>query len=169
MIAIPRRPPAFLTGWWTIIVAVVVALWALTQFISAKIDAADTERLKAQQPFLTKQLDTYSEVMKQVGILITVPRDRKEWVQSEERYWQLYWSELSVVESPEVEGGMVRFANQLNIFKRDGSNIDTLQNCSYELAHYVRASIQARWAVGNIGTREPLCPKPDSHVTRWMK
>jgi hypothetical protein len=82
------------------------------------------------------------------------------------RFWELYWAELSMVESGEVEAGMVRFAGQLNIYHKGGNNLKILETCSYEVAHAVRRSIQERWRLTRAEPIPSTCPVPDSPPSR---
>src|SRR5262245_39049600 len=155
-------------GWWLpIVAAVATGIWTMWLFFAGQTEKANTQLLQAQQPFLTAQLKLYSEVLGEVGKLVTLPRNDAEWIKSEVRFWQLYWSELSLVESTDVENGMVRLANQLNTYKKDGTNLNVLEVCSYELAHDVRRSMQERWQVGRHEKIERTCPQPQGRVTRW--
>src|SRR5262245_37048217 len=157
-----------LAGWWLpILAAVATAAWTVYLYAAGQAEKANTALLQAQQPFLTAQLNLYSEVLGVVGKLVTLPRNDGEWAKSEVRFWQLYWSELSLVESADVEQGMVRLANQLNTYKKDGSNLAALETCAYELAHDVRRSMQDRWQVAKSDKIERNCPQPQGKVTRW--
>jgi hypothetical protein len=155
----------FILWWLPVVAAVATGLWTMVTFVNERANQTNAQVLQAQQPFLSKQLDLYGEVLKEVGKLVTLPRDDKEWTKSEMRFWQLYWSELSMVESGEVEGAMVRFANQLNTYKKDGPNLKVLEHCSYELAHAVRRSIQTRWQVAQSQAIGTECPQPDHRVS----
>jgi hypothetical protein len=63
-------------------------------------------------------LDLYGETLKEVGKLVTLNRDDTEWMRSEVRFWQIYWSEFSMVESSGAEDRMMRFGSQLNEYKK---------------------------------------------------
>lgn len=160
----PKKPYLLmLIGWWMPIAAAVLGgAWTIIAYV-------DTQLLQARQPFLTKQLELYDETLKEVGKLVTLPRDHEEWVKSELRFWQLYWSELSMVESGGVEDRMVRFGSQLNIYKQTGSNIVMLKVCSYELAHGLRISIQERWQFTQSARETQHCPNQNNPTTAPIK
>jgi hypothetical protein len=157
---------AVATGAYTIILAVLGHLESVKKSDDERIKLANAQVLQAQEPFLRKQLELYSEVLKEVEKLVTLAPTDKEWISSELRFWQLYLSELSMVESGDVEGAMVRFGGQLNVYKKGGQNLQTLETCSYELAHAVRRSIQARWQVKQSEAIGVRCPQPDHTVSR---
>src|SRR3954468_14255640 len=66
---------------------------------------ASQRRVEAQTPFLTKQLALYSEITQIAARLPTQPPS-PEWRRSLDRFWELYWGELALVENPEVEAEM---------------------------------------------------------------
>jgi hypothetical protein len=71
---------------------------------------------------------------------------------AEVRFWELYWGQLALVESIEVERAMVDFQeaivvpSQSEAEKRDEKR--TLQLLSFAVAHACRNSIAESWKVG---------------------
>jgi len=59
-----------------------------------------------------------------------------------ERFWQLYWVELSSVETPEVETAMVHFGDVLKKVQNDKfvDNQGELKKASYEVAQAIKKS-----------------------------
>jgi hypothetical protein len=104
-------------------------------------------QFEARKPFVQKQFDLYNETAAVVGRLITLDPKSDEWAKSSIRFWQLYWSELSVVEDKAVEAAMVRFGNALQAFHRDQRTQVDLQQASIDLAHALRKSIEESWRV----------------------
>jgi hypothetical protein len=96
-------------AWLPVLTVVVGALWGLYTFIDHQKEVAReadrqqsqqaaTRLLEAQKPFLEKQLALYFEAAQVVGKLVTLKPGDTEWGNNENRFWQLYWSELSMVE-----------------------------------------------------------------------
>ncbi len=70
------------------------AIWAIFSYI-------DTQRRESQKPFLDQQFKLYTEATTVAAkIAIRGPDRTRNEVQ---RFWELYWGELSMVESRQVE------------------------------------------------------------------
>lgn len=146
-------------AWLPVLTVVGGALWGLYTYLDhqkgAQRDAArqseqeaTTRRIEAQKPFLEKQLALYFEAAQVAGKLTTLKPAEDGWDANERRFWQLYWSELSMVESAAVEAAMVRLRTALDNYKRtpgDSALIEALDEAVYELAHAIRASIESAW------------------------
>jgi len=107
---------------------------------------------ESQKPFLERQLVFYFEAAKATGALSTRGPQDQEWASARKRFWELYWGELGVVESPQVASGMVAFGQTLKELEKcvdDRKTCDDLQRpltgASIALAHNIRESIQAGW------------------------
>jgi len=107
---------------------------------------------ESQKPFLERQLVFYFEAAKATGALSTRGPQDQEWASARKRFWELYWGELGVVESPQVARGMVAFGQTLKELEKcvdDRKTCDDLQRpltgASIALAHNIRESIQAGW------------------------
>jgi hypothetical protein len=99
--------------------------------------------------FLNKQADLYFETTAVVSRIAnshletTLPKDV-------ERFWQLYWGELSMVEDLNVEHAMVLFGRSLTALQHQGTNEDCAQSrkeISLILAHCIRDSLGKSWGV----------------------
>ena len=142
-----------------VLTVVVGALWALYTYLDHQKEvtreAARQEKqqttarlLEAQRPFLEKQLALYFEAAQVAGKLVTLKPGNAEWDNNENRFWQLYWSELSMVESPAVEVAMVKVGERLSNYKNSPNNKEptqALDGSVYDLAHAIRDGIQAAW------------------------
>jgi hypothetical protein len=129
--------------------------------------AADTRRVESQRPFLEKQLALYFETAQIAGRLIALTPDDNIWGVVEQRFWTLYWSELSMVEDEGVEKAMVDFSKKLfdytavrKMMKEHNQPFDEMEHkralsgASLELAHAIRKSIESGWSGGNLYTQE---------------
>jgi hypothetical protein len=177
----PRKPYSltFLLWWLPVVVAVAGGVWTVIIFVVGQIDLqkkAQAERdsiarseiqqrennsrsqlLDAQQPFLQKQLDLYFLTVQVTGRIVTLPRDSEAWKENDQRFWQLYWSELAMVESIDVQTAMRRLGYQVAALKLRGS-APQLELCVYELAHAIRSSIETRWHIESSGDYGGRCP-----------
>src|SRR5262249_43441625 len=139
--------------------AVATAIWTVVVFVSEAIQNGEKARddrqkqisaqlLEAQKPFLQKQLELYFYTLEVVGRLVTMPSDSEEWKINNMRFWQLYWTELAMVETEEVEQAMRNFGHQLKRIDFGGSNSPSgaagrpIDSCAYELSRAIKQSIQ---------------------------
>ena len=126
----------------TTIVTIVMALWTLYHFLA-------TRRMEARQPFLNKQLELYFRAVAVVGKFAALePIKDDVWKKNEDEFWALYWSELSVVESAEVEAAMIKVGKAVKAYRQeptDKQKKKVLENASYDLAHAIRKSISRGW------------------------
>jgi len=98
---------------------------------------------------LEKQLLLYFEAAEVAGRFSTLKPGNKRWNDNENRFWQLYWSELSVIETPEVEIAMVALGDALPEYKaapNDTEKNAALDNAIYDLAHAIRKGIESGWS-----------------------
>ena len=116
-----------------------------------KMDSSIIERFKSnRQSSDYKQLQTklYSETASVVSFL-AVSNDFESQLYKEKlsRFWQLYWVELSAVESDEVETRMVYFGDNINKleennFKNFDEIQDDLKTNGYLLAQAIKNSLE---------------------------
>ncbi len=141
-----------------VLTAVAGGIWGLFVYIDNEREArlqdlknaAATNRtrlIEARQPFLQKQLDLYFETAKILGDLVSADPDSDLWHKSERRFWALYWSELSMVETPALEEAMVECGNALTDFEanRTQDARQALDNTTYGVAHAIRTAIEQSW------------------------
>jgi hypothetical protein len=146
-------------SWLPVLTVVGGALWGLFTYVDHQKEmagqAAQQENkqtaarlLEAQRPFLEKQLALYFETAQVAGKLVTLKPGSTEWDNNETRFWQLYWSELSMVESQDIESAMVKVGQNLTDYKNAPireENRRTLDVSVYELAHAIRNGIKTTW------------------------
>lgn len=157
-----------LQGLLPVMTALLGGLWVVftyldNQKIQAQQQAAAAQRqeaeltrqrtvrqFEARRPFLEKQLALYSETAAIVGKLVTHDPSEEAFREARLRFWQLYWSELSVVEDNGVASQMKQFGDALKQWEtgtRAASAQDELSTRAYFLAQALRASIDASWRV----------------------
>lgn len=161
---------AFLQGVLPVVSAVAAGLWvAATYLQDQREQAAAREALavrqqseleqqnrirsfEAGQSFRDKQFDLYMETAAVVGRLVTVAPESAAWDDAAQRFWQLFWSELSVVEDDGVKSAMQDFAPPLRAVA-DATGAEKaaaqsrLQQPAYHLAQALRASIRESWTL----------------------
>ena len=137
--------------------AAIAGGWTVYQASASRADnvrsAEISRRIEAQKPFLEKQLGLYFEAAKITGKLVTLTPDDTEWAASRQRFWELYWSELSLVEDNAVESSMVKFGNHLSAYEAsakqptDKANLQSaLHSATFHLAHALRSSLESEWS-----------------------
>ena len=106
----------------------------LRQQQSENLRLAESRRIEATKPFLERQLKLYTEATQVAGVLAT-SSDANAIAKATERFWQLYWGELALVENREVEGAMVAFRDSLLA----SASQSELQNRSLDRSWGIRA------------------------------
>jgi hypothetical protein len=165
----PIPPRTFLDGlraWWPIITAVALAAWVIFKWIDTQRSLAHNRRLEVekqaqirgfelQKPFLDEQLKLYFETAKVVGNLATLDQNDPKWREALQRFDELYWSELSMVEQSTVESAMVRLRQAIDMYRGSGQSKGEVQFRSYCLAHAIRDGVRQTWIVNIEGTGFP--------------
>ena len=131
-----------LIKWVSTLVAVGGLIWGITSFLITSRVQSETRQLEARKPFLERQLTLYTEVTQNAAILAT-SNDLDAIEQARQRFWELYWGELSMVENRGVEYAMVKFGQCLN----EGCSQEELRPLALDLAHACRESLAASWGV----------------------
>jgi len=147
--------------------AVIGGLWVAWTYVdnqraASKHDQAQAERdertrrIEAQKPFSSIQLSLFMEAGKVTGELAAFDKSTENWADSAEwkgyytRFYQLFWTELSIVEDDDIKSSMVQFSAQLKTVLREPKNETAqkeLQQVAYRLARTIRKSIQNTWDV----------------------
>ena len=158
-----------------VLAAISGGLWGLYTYIdhtkeTHRLEQMEREKdqrnrlLEAQRPFLEKQLALYFETAQIIGQLVALEqKDDPAWAKVRQRFWALYWSELSMVESREVEQAMVQFGEKLtqvgDALNKDQTTFfsarSEMNNKAYIVAHAIRSSIEASWGLIGQGTKPP--------------
>ena len=115
-----------------------------------------TRRLEVQKPFSSIQLALFMEAGKAAGQLAAFDKSAEKWPESVEwkgyytRFYQLYWTELSIVEDEKIKSAMQDFKRQLNAVLGEPGNKDLqeeLKQVAYRLARKIRSGIEKTWEV----------------------
>jgi hypothetical protein len=142
-------------------VAVASALIAYSAQVSAAksqsqialVQLAAQQAHERQKPFVEAQMKLYFEAAEAAA---QIPRTADSGARGKliQRFWQLYWGPLAVVEDEEVERAMVAYGRQLKKDPLDASSLETL---SLGVAHACRSSLKRLWVpeLGNLGDLRP--------------
>ncbi len=121
------------------ILAIATALIGIWQY-------ADKSAQTNREPFLRQQLALVTEAVEKVSTLAT-SRNLATWKAARERFWELYWGPLSMVEDSAIEGWMIR-AGALLGNPRDPVPAQPpvgLADTAYCLAHAARQLVIISW------------------------
>jgi hypothetical protein len=137
----------------SVVIGVVITVLSFSASRKAEAEARSAEAIK---PFMELRQKTYTDAVKQAGILATPDGHTPAEINAAKlRFRELYVAELSMVESPAVESQMIELAKKL-----DPSlvNLTPPQTAAYNLAHALRNSYIASWGdqVGELLQREQL-------------
>jgi len=126
-------------------------IWGVIVWRAAQKERQASATRDATKPFLEKQLLFYSEATAVASRIATLSDgvDRKKNIQ---RFWELYWGELAMVESKDVESAMVNLGRALI---ENPSDRGSLEQLSLRLADSCRHSLAKSW-----GTEAWVNPDP---------
>ena len=103
---------------------------------------------KSKMIFLKKQFELYVEAVSIVSRLANSNHyeNRRDDLQ---RFWQLYWGDLGMVEDPKVEQAMIAVGKILTTEDEIplADKMSRLKNASLELSHCVSKSLEVSWGV----------------------
>jgi hypothetical protein len=94
-----------------------------------------------QKPFVELQMKYYFETAE---ITSQIPQASDEEARHKliERFWQLYWGPLGVVEDDEMQTAMIAYGKEL---MQKEENPGKLKNLSLDVAHACRTSLKRLW------------------------
>lgn len=135
----------------TAFVAVAALFLSLQQYYDQQKRNDEAKEREFRKPFWEKQITLYFEASTAAAKIATLPRDHKESKEAEERFWQLYWGPLVLVEDNDVKNAMIAYGNCLNGLTKECRSEDSqpsqLQSLSLDLANKFRASIGTSWDI----------------------
>lgn len=149
-----------------VVVAIIGAAWTLYTWDEVAVR-------ESQKPFLEKQLQYYVEASKVAAKLTILPLQpaadaapEETWDWAKQRFWELHWGELVVVEDKDVRVAMAHFGAQVTEVESCRARLERcsilsescrarseecldaqarLKSLSLELSRTIRASIQRGW------------------------
>lgn len=140
--------------WGTLVASVVAALtfaWGVYQYfhnqrikqdqLAREREAeAERRRIESTRPFLERQLQLYSEATR-AAAAIAAPASGDAKAAAKARFQELFWGELAMVESLDVEQAMIAFREGL----KAGLTGEAIGELSVLLAHACRDSLARSW------------------------
>lgn len=118
-------------------------------------------QIEATKPFLERQLTLYAEAS-QVAAKIATSTDVSEVSEATQRFWELFWGELALVENKDVEHRMKELGKAI----KKGAPRKDLEQLSLHLAHACRISLDKSWGINawtndsNVARRRREIPEP---------
>ena len=103
-----------------------------------------TKREEFRQAFWQKQYETYKEVT-EIAAAIAIADDLDAVKEERERFWQLYWGSMAIIENRNVFDAMVEFGEDLRDQTVRGHSSSGLLQLSYNLARACRESLKSTW------------------------
>src|SRR5262245_27656201 len=124
----------------SVVVGVVISILS---FNSAREKEAEARKFEASRPFLELRQKLYSEAVKAAAVLSNPStHSQAEVAAARQRFRDLYVTELSMVESHDVEERMQAFAT---VVDPELTSFTPAQDAAYRLAHALRDSYVAGW------------------------
>ena len=189
----PGNPPAnalleLAKGWLPVLSVVAGALWGLYTYLDhQKTARAETEAarqqqaaagraqaerdsrtrlIEAQKPFLDRQLALYFQTAQTVGRLVTEAWPSDDWENDRRRFWQLYWSELTMVEHSGVAAAMSNFGRQLAVVDAsiqakkpvDPADLRQLEQLALGVAGALRKGVENSWSNTSLSPQTLVAP-----------
>ncbi len=134
----------------TTLVAIGGLWWNVNQFnIQQRANSlrdGQTREREIKKAFWEKQMALYIEASDAAAKIATLPVGRKDREKAEERFQQLYWGPLVLVEDEGVKDAMMKFNRCLQGLD-ERCRPEDLKNLSLLLANKCRASIKNAWKV----------------------
>ena len=157
------------------------AIGAAVTFLVSELHKAQDREIEAKDrletrslAFYQKQLDTYAEATRIAARLAVTPASDPGYPATVARFWELYWGDLSLVESQTED--RVKFDDchaieemMVNICETYVSPTDpgrctspsrVPEKLALELAHHAAREIKSRWISGQPGMPDKCKPHP---------
>lgn len=117
----------------------------LQKYYDDKQEQSKREQVEAAKPFLDLRQKLYLEAIQNAGIIVN-PNEHTdmEMKKAMKRFWELYWAELCLVESKEVESAMIRLGETIT---DTNTPIIGRQRAAVKLAHMLRDSLIKSWGI----------------------
>lgn len=140
-----------------VLTAVATLVGSAVAFFVQRADDIDQRTLQAQavereskRVFLNKQADIYFETVPLVSRLANAESRSSIDAADEQRFWEIFWGELGMVEDAGVARAMDLFGQSLNAFQGRIALprcAEQRKSISLTLSHCVRKSLGQNWGV----------------------
>jgi hypothetical protein len=149
------------------LVTIVGGLFVAYRYITDQRHARDQESkqanqeniarlIEARKPFAAIQLQLFIEAGKIAGQLAAFDKSTLNWMENDAwksdyaRFYQLFWTELSIVEDEGIKVAMQDFSRQLKKVVSHPTDLGEqkqLNNVAYRLALAIRGGIEKMWVL----------------------
>ena len=119
---------------------------AVFTFAVSERDKYIDRQVELSQPFYQKQLDLYTETSRVIARLATTQEGDPEHAAALARFWELYWGDLSLVESPPVDSLMADLCKNY-VSRKDPSRCfaNDVAAAAHDFASENQRELNARW------------------------
>ena len=129
---------------WDVSIKATATIIALLGAIIGIWKYSDTVEKEFRKPFWEQQVALYFDATSAASTLAS-SLDSTALFKAKEKFYELYYGPLAVVEDTEVEAAMVRFDRCLQALETGSCTRTELKNLSLALAHSCRESIGRAW------------------------
>jgi hypothetical protein len=119
--------------------------WSAFTYLDARKHEAEARKIEASKVYLDRQLKLFEEATSVAARLaIAKPALRKP--EDVERFWQLYWGELGLVEKGNVASAMATYGSILDSSAESPAK-SPLGQAAIKIAHAARDELAQSWKV----------------------
>jgi hypothetical protein len=130
----------------TAFVALGTIIFAVIQYEGQLRQTQDTAYRESSSPFFNKQLNTYFEISDIASRLATsTPKHLDK--AALQRFWQLYWGQLGLVETNAIDEAMIDYGNYLKGYQAGRVDQLCFEAVSLHLQQKLAASIEGEWGL----------------------
>jgi hypothetical protein len=134
------------------------AIWTVLSYLDNRAaeekKTAELQILEAKKPFLDAQLAIYRDLTTTVGKIVSNAslRGSDQWKTDYQHFWDLYFTQLPLVEDPLVRSQLETFSYQLLTYvngEYTDQNHTLAEKGAHDLAVALRKSISQQWQGGS--------------------
>lgn len=119
----------------------------LKKYYDEQRSRADKAAIEAAKPFLELRQKLYLDAIQNAGVLVNPTNHTDpELAKATKRFWELYWAELCMVESKEVESAMIGLGD---LIADTSAPPHDRQRAAVKLAHMLRDSLVQSWGIAD--------------------
>lgn len=127
-----------------------VAVVGLAGFVFGVVQFIAVQAVESEKPYLEKKLKWCEEAVETTSKIATSLEPDPEEI---ERFWQMYWGVMGLIEKASITAAMVDFGNSLKSMapaeagsKDQTGHLAGMQGQSLALAHACRKELSAEWS-----------------------
>jgi hypothetical protein len=123
------------------------------KFLAIQEQNAAARTLEASKPYFEKKLKWCEEATETAAIIATSDKDSKQRKEKEQRFEELYWGVMGLVENDEVEDAMINFYSAIRGESPLGKDVcikvkgnSDIQHLSLCIAYACRKEMSKNWS-----------------------